>query len=259
MASYTIELRRICEIYGQDEVEKWFYSYNLYDYLTPDQAHRVEELNVFNPLRLAKKIINHYYMREIGFETPYLFRHFAIAKMEEIMEQKLPLYYSLTLNYDPFGNYKTTETFQKQKENTSTNNGNETLNDNLSKSNTGNSNSTSSASGTSLNINSDTPQGNVNKADILAGNYATTTSANETTNSVSDSTTNSNSEEATEQSTRTNQNNMTSNDTETYERIKEGNIGSSNNKMLEEYRKNIIAIEKQIIEELNPLFMGLLM
>lgn len=37
MAKYTIELRRVCEIYGRDEVEKWFSSYNLEDYLTQEQ------------------------------------------------------------------------------------------------------------------------------------------------------------------------------------------------------------------------------
>ena len=29
MASYTIELRRVCDIYGRDEVEKWFKDYNI--------------------------------------------------------------------------------------------------------------------------------------------------------------------------------------------------------------------------------------
>ena len=29
MANYTLELRRICDIYGRDEVEKWFKDYNI--------------------------------------------------------------------------------------------------------------------------------------------------------------------------------------------------------------------------------------
>lgn len=259
MASYTIELRRIIELYGEDEVKSWFSSYNINDYLTEEQAEAVKNLKIFNPEKLAEKIINHYYMREIGFETPYLFRHFAMTKMNEIMEEKAWLYYSLTLKYNPFGNYNSIETFKKTKENISKNTGNESLNDNLSKSNNGSSSSNSSASGTSLNFNSDTPQGNINKADILTGHYATTTSANETSNSVNDSTTNQNSETATQSSSRTNSMDSTSNDNENYEKLKEGNIGMSNNKMLEDFRKNIISIEKQIIDELNPLFMGLLM
>ena len=37
MATYTIELRKICDIYGRDEVESWFKNYKLEDYLTSTQ------------------------------------------------------------------------------------------------------------------------------------------------------------------------------------------------------------------------------
>ena len=29
MAKYTIELRKICDIYGREEVEKWFKDYDI--------------------------------------------------------------------------------------------------------------------------------------------------------------------------------------------------------------------------------------
>lgn len=70
MATYTIELRRVCDLYGRDEVENWFKSYNLEDYLTPEQIEQIEKYNVWTKEKLAKKIVDHYYMREIGFETP---------------------------------------------------------------------------------------------------------------------------------------------------------------------------------------------
>lgn len=70
MATYTIELRKVCSIYGRDEVENWFKSYNLEDYLTREQIAQIEKYNVWTKEKLAKKIVDHYYMREIGFETP---------------------------------------------------------------------------------------------------------------------------------------------------------------------------------------------
>lgn len=65
MASYTIELRRICDIFGRDEVENWFKDYELTDYLTSKQIEQIELNKVWSKDRLAKKIVDHYYMREI--------------------------------------------------------------------------------------------------------------------------------------------------------------------------------------------------
>lgn len=73
MAKYTIELRRICDLVGREEVENWFKDYNLSDFLTIKQIEQIEKANVWSKDRLAKKIVNHYYMREIGFETPRTF------------------------------------------------------------------------------------------------------------------------------------------------------------------------------------------
>ena len=81
MATYTIELRRVCEIYGREEVENWFKSYEISDYLLPSQIEVINQGGMWTKEKLAKKIVDHYYMREIGFETPYLFRHYAIVTM----------------------------------------------------------------------------------------------------------------------------------------------------------------------------------
>ena len=77
MSSYTIELRKICDIYGENEVTNWFKSYNINDYLTPKQIEVLNKNNLWSKDKLAEKIIKHYYMREIGFETPALFKHYA--------------------------------------------------------------------------------------------------------------------------------------------------------------------------------------
>lgn len=87
MATYTIELRKVCDLYGRDEVENWFKSYNLQDYLTQEQIQVLQTENIWTKDKLAKMIVDHYFMREIGFETPALFRHYAKVTMHEIMER----------------------------------------------------------------------------------------------------------------------------------------------------------------------------
>lgn len=72
---------------GRDEVESWFKSYNLEDYLTAEQITVLSKENIWSKDKLAKMIVDHYYMREIGFETPALFRHYAKVTMQEIMER----------------------------------------------------------------------------------------------------------------------------------------------------------------------------
>ena len=79
MSKYTIELRKVCDIYGRDVVENWFKDYNLTDYLTQTQIDVITETNTWSKDKLAKKIVDHYFMREIGQETPALFKHFAFV------------------------------------------------------------------------------------------------------------------------------------------------------------------------------------
>ena len=102
MAKYTFELRELFEplkfnppLFTREEVERWFKDYDLYDYLTIEQVKVIEEFNVWNKDKLARKIVDHYYMRESGFETPALFKHYAKVEMQEIMEEYLPLIYRL--------------------------------------------------------------------------------------------------------------------------------------------------------------------
>ena len=74
MATYTIELRRVCDLYGREEVEKWFKDYEISHYLNPLQIETMAKYNIWSKDRLAKKIVDHYYMREIGLETPRTFQ-----------------------------------------------------------------------------------------------------------------------------------------------------------------------------------------
>jgi hypothetical protein len=100
-------------------------------------------------------------------------------------------------------------------------------------------NSNSTTNGSGLTVGSDTPQGRVTKQSILAGNYATTTTGNEVNNTTTTS--------------------SGSDSEENYTKRMKGNSGVSATaqKMIEQYRDNIRAIDKEIIARLEPLFMGL--
>lgn len=215
MSKYTIELRKVCDLYTREVVESWFKDYNLSYYLRPEEISSIESAGIWSKDRLASKIVDHYFMREIGLETPALFKHYAKVYMQEIMERKLPLIYSASIEYDPLVNVDYTETYNRGIESSGS--------------------SSNNASG--LSVSSDTPQGQIQKSAVLAGAYASATGASETESSSSDSNT-------TE---------------ENYTKRVKGNSGVSATaqKMIQQYRENIIAIDSDIIEELDKLFMGL--
>lgn len=211
MSKYTVELRKIIESRGEEEVLSWFMDYELTDYLTQEEINVIMERGTWSKEKLAHKIIDHYFMREIGFETVGLFRHQAKVAMQEIMEEKLPLIYSSAIKYDPLVNVDFTEEYTGQ--------------------NAGN--STSNSNG--LTVQSDTPQGQISKTDILSGKYASSTSAND----IDDTTATTGSE--------------------SYTKRTKGNSGVSATaqKMVEQYRENIIMIDRDIIKDLSSLFMSI--
>ena len=231
MASYTMELRKVIEYFGREEVENWFKDYDLSHYLTPTQIEQITKFNVWSKDRLAEKIVDNYYMREIGFETPALFKHYAKIEMKKIMERYLPKIYSNFLEYDPLSNVDFTETYTREIAGQTQNQGS--------------SNSTSQNNSSGLNVNSDTPQGQISKQNILTGSYASQTNASETESEIEDNT--------------TTENQGTSNTIETFTRHEEGDNGViiTNQRLVKEYREIIVAIDEEIINELNCLFMGI--
>lgn len=221
MARYTIELRNLSQLYTEAEVKSWFKDYNIEDYLTSDEIAVIAARGTWSKDKLANKIYNHYFMNEIGFETPALFEHFVKARMQELMEEYLPLIYSASIEYDPMVNVDFTESYSGTNTNSST------------------SNSTSNSNGSGLTVNSDTPQGQITKSTILTGAYASSTGANENENHIADSSTN------------------TGNGTQAYSKTVRGNSGVSATaqKMIAQYRDNIRAIDREIINKLEDLFM----
>ena len=225
MARYTVQLRKIVESVGEDEVLKWFQDYDLTNYLSAEEIKVITDRGTWSPARLAQKIVDHYYMQEIGLETVGLFKRKVKVAMQEIMEEKLPLIYSASLKYNPLTNVNYTETYSG----TSTNE------------NTSSSDTTATSDSSGLTVNSDTPQGQIDKQAILGGAYASSTSANEIEDSA-------NTQSSGESS---------GTGTQDYTKHFEGNqgISATYQKMIQQYRENIRAIDREIIEDLRDLFM----
>lgn len=208
MSKYTLELRELVELEGREEIKNWFKDYDLKDYLTESQINVIENRGVWTKDKLAELIIDKYYLREIGLETPALFKLKAKVAMREIMEEKAPLIWSASLNINPLNEFEVT----------TVSNG------------SGQNNSSTNTSG--LNIHSNTPQGQINKSQILNGDYASSTDGNEGTTSSNGSDT-------------------THNDT------KSSGRNRSEIMLLREYRENIVMINREIVNDLADLFIGI--
>ena len=210
MAKYTTNFYSLINmgIYTKADLMAWFMDYELSDFLTADEIQVIETRGTWSKEKLAEKIVDHYFLKDFGLETPYMFKHYAKIQMKEIMESKLPLIYSSAIKYNLLDNVDYTETLERE--------------------------TTGTSSSSGLGVNSDTPQGQISKSDILNGKFASSTGANESeTNGTG---------------------------TENYTKHIKGNSGvlTTNQKLIEQYRNNIRAIDYEIIEELKDLFIGLL-
>ena len=208
MARYTLELREIEALEGRENLKQWFMDYDLHDYLTQGQIDTINAKGTWSKEKLADLIIDHYYMREIGLETPALFKLKLKVAMREIMEEKAQLIWSASLDIDPTNEFEINSTSDTNGRTHTEGNGN------------------------SLNIHSNTPQGNINKTDILNGTYASDTDGaeNETNTDGSD---------------------------ETHNQSKSYGRNRSQALLIREYRQNILMINREIIEDLAELFIGI--
>lgn len=208
MAKYTLELRELVAVEGREEIKNWFKDYDLKDYLTTSQINDITNRGVWTKDKLAELIIDEYYLREIGLETPALFKLKAKVAMREIMEEKAPMIWTASLGINPFDEFEVNTTSDI------------------------NGGSSIDISGNSLNIHSNTPQGRVSKTDILNGDYASYTDANEN-----------------ESKNQTNE--------ETHNITKSTGRNRSQVLLAREYRENIVMINREIVTDLADLFMGI--
>lgn len=236
MSKYTTEVRWIIEQTTKDEPtpipegaqypESVYKKLGLADFPIYDEAYRYT---------LTDKIINHYYVREIGFETVALFAWYMKQTMWEVMPYYNRLYTALESITDPM------EEFRRER--------NEDWNVNTKDdvNNVSNSTVEAEAKNDSRNIFQDTPMNllrNTGYPSVEGLDYATNvTYDNDASTSNSDSNMH---------STRN------GNKDETGGRnILEKGHNTSQASLFEEYRKAQINIDLKIIDELAQLFMPL--
>lgn len=229
MSKYTTELRFICESYaGHDEsvdgdsIENVITNAlpKLFNFNFPifDENYRTV---------LERKIVMHYYTREIGYETVGRWKLALNTKLNEIMPYYNKLYESELLQFNPIYSHD----IYTKRDNTATNNTQQSTSQTHS----------NSAEGTNYRLHSDTPQGGLTGVD------------NETYLSDVQKITTNNSDTGSSSGT----NNVANTNIDDYLEHIYGFEGYSPNKLLKEFRENMLNIDMMIIKDLNKLFLGL--
>lgn len=206
MSNYTTQLRYIIES-GID--------IGLHDYPIFDEKYR-DTLN--------KKLINHYYLDEIGSETLQLFIFRLNRNMHEIMPYYNQLYKSAQMEFDPLNGFNMVEVTQG------------TENSNAK------ANSTGTSNGSGKNLFNDTPQNAIGGGDILSQKYATSITLDET------------------QTNTTSQSNSDSTRGRTETRTSKGSQYHNPSELLNSYRETLLNIDMMVIEDdkISSCFMTLL-
>lgn len=248
MSKYTTELRYICEsLAGKLESV----GYNSIDEVIDASRNKIFSFDypIFDAdykAGLEKKIIKHYYTREICAETYGRWKLFLESRMIEIMPFYNQLYESTLLKYDIFEDVNYLRSGNRTGEETGeTSNTGETVHTGVD---TLDGNYTANSEGWSKY--SDTPQGSINDldSDMYMTNATKNTSDDEST---TDETRNSNYTDNT-----TNNGEHSKNTLEEYSELIKGKMpGKSYMNMVQEFRETILNIDKMIIDELNDLFM----
>lgn len=232
MSRYTIQLRWLIE--GD-------YDLGLQDYPIFDESYR-ETLN--------NKIIQHYYFREIGFETEALFKNRLNTKMNEIMPYYNQLYKSAQIQLKPLSTIDYLEEITRNLDSNTTGEANST----------GSGSSSTTTSGTSkidygkISKFSDIAQAQTSPNQILNDTYLSTATVEDGDDTTTDSGTGSNESTSTTKGT----SKGTRADTETTQLTRKGNNGTaSESELLNLYRETFLNIDMMVIDDLSDLFLGI--
>lgn len=252
MSKYTTEVRFICEnsaglseSEGADNVDSildkcWNKVFN-FDFPIFDENYRQV---------LCRKILKHYYTREIAHETVGRWKLALNAKLNEIMPYYNQLYKSELLEFNPFYDVDLTRSRNGSGTSNRTSNNTET--------NSGTSKNVSSGSGTSntdtLNRFSDTPQNSMDTQGITDSVPLTTvTKVNE-----DNITTNESTDTLTRNDTKTGNGTENINNTDKYIETVKGKQGTENySSLLKKFRETFLNIDMMIIDDCSDCFFTL--
>lgn len=228
MSKYTTQVRWIVEQFAENAVGTTKFD-NLTIYQKIDEALPL----IFNfsfPIwnesyrtTLEKKIIMHYFNKEIGMETVFLWQFYLNERLNLIMPYYNKLYETTVQDFDYLQDFNMSETKTRNVAST----------DDVNYKGNG----TSTGTENSKSVDSDFPQATLSGLD-----YATTSNESESNTNTSTQT--------------TSENKATRNEDENYTLTRNGLNGShTQTQMLQEYRDALINIDFQVIEELKDLFM----
>lgn len=234
----TVELRELVE----NGIDLWDFDYPSY---YEGEAKRAFE----------RKVIDHFYFRQIGQETPARFLHFFRSRIREIMPYYIQRYKSVEIMEkidDPFESYNLTETYEQERVGT----GEAVVKSSTETSSEGNTNKTtvSNEDGTSDNTKrfSNTPQGTIDNLDkhlteVTIDNGSTSHNLDATENgSESSSSTVDGSSESSSSDTETVRHTLT----------RKGNIGVATlAQEMNSFRTSFLNVDMEVINELNDLFL----
>lgn len=243
MSKYTTEVRFILETYaglteseGNDSVNNIITAglpklFN-FDFPIFDEAYREV---------LERKIVRHYYTREIGYETVGRWKLALENKLNEIMPYYNKLYRSELLDFNPLYTHNITKTGSK------TDNETTYEHHNVNKGHTGSGNSTNTTQGEQWNLDNQTPQGGLDGVQNLEYLTSATKDTDNTTKTENHSDRYDNTDIGTKDGTAQN--------VGEYLETVVGYEGKDASEMLLKYRQTFLNIDMQIINELNSLFM----
>lgn len=246
MSKYTTELRFICERLNGNSVSA---DYDDVDTIITNVRGKIFSFDypIFDTdykAPLEKKIIRHYYTREIGMETYGLWKLFLERKMTEIMPYYNQLYLSELIKFNPLYDTDITTDRKIIGSNDGKREGSvKYVTDRDDKNKT-------DFDGESWNYFSDTPQGTVGNIDNLQ--YLTNATKNtddNTTNFEGNTKTTTDGDTASKSSLDT---------TEDFLEHVTGKRGAENySKLLRDFRKTFLNIDMLVIDELGDLFLNL--
>lgn len=252
MSKYTTEVRFICEnsaglseSEGADNIDSildkcWNKVFN-FDFPIFDENYRQV---------LCRKILKHYYTREIAHETVGRWKLALNAKLNEIMPYYNQLYKSELLEFNPFYDVDLTRSREGSGTSNRTSNNRET--------NSGTSKNVSSGSSTNntdtLNRFSDTPQNSMDTQSIADSVPLTTvTKVNEDNTTSNDST-----DTLTRNDNKTGSGTENINNTDKYIETVKGKQGTENySSLLKKFRETFLNIDMMIIEDCSDCFFTL--
>lgn len=253
MSKYTTEVRFICEVnsglnesVGYSKIEDVITGAipKIFDFDFPifDESYRSV---------LERKILKHFYTREICEETVGLWKLRLGTRLNEIMPYYNKLYKSELLDFNPLytDNLKRERTTKLNSKRETGNNGEVDT--------TNNSNSKGSGSGTTNNsgsdLYSDTPQGSL--SGVESGTYLT--NARKTNDTITSSSNTSNNSSANGKVVSSENGSDDFNSTEDYLESVSGYAGVNASDLLKKYRETFLNIDMMIIDNLEDLFFQL--